>query len=190
MQQLPSFPRSQQAAPQPAAWVARGLSLRHACDEDLPWLQRLYSQSREAELAPVPWPPAVKAAFLESQFALQHRHFVQAGTGTTWWIVCQKSTGGTIQSIGRLYLAEGVHTVTVVDICLLGTHQSQGVGTALLRQVMHEAARAGRSVSLHVAHGNPGALRLYQRLGFAVQEDVGSHLRMQWLPPTASSALS
>lgn len=190
MQQLPSFPSSRYAIPQPVAWAVRGLSLRHACDEDLPWLQMLYSQSREAELAPVPWPAAVKAAFLESQFALQHRHFVQAGTSGAWWIVCQKSADGMVQSIGRLYLAEGVHTVTVVDICLLGAHQSQGLGTVLLRQVMNEAARAGRSVNLHVAHGNTGALRLYQRLGFAVQEDVGSHLRMQWVPPTMGSALS
>lgn len=156
----------------------------------MPWLQMLYSQSREAELAPVPWPAAVKAAFLESQFALQHRHFVQAGTSGAWWIVCQKNADGMVQSIGRLYLAEGVHTVTVVDICLLGAHQSQGLGTALLRQVMHEAAQAGRSVSLHVAHDNTGALRLYQRLGFVAQEDIGSHLRMQWRPPTAGSALS
>ena len=192
MQQLPSFPRSQQAAPQPAAWVARGLSLRHACDEDLPWLQRLYSQSREAELAPVPWPPTVKAAFMESQFALQHRHFMQAGTASAWWIVCQQQAAGAAQPvpIGRLYLAEGMRTVTVVDICLLGAHQSQGLGSALLRHVMAEAAQAGQSVSLHVAHGNTGALHLYQRLGFAVQEDIGSHLRMQWLPPATGSALS
>ena len=149
----------------------------------------LYGQSREAELAAVPWPAAVKAAFLESQFALQHRHFVQVGTSGAWWIVCREQAG-TVQPIGRLYLAEGVHTVTVVDICLLGAYQSQGLGTALLRQVMDEAALAGCSVGLHVAHGNPGALRLYLRLGFAVQEDIGSHLRMQWLPPMAGSALS
>ncbi|MEJ5027689.1 GNAT family N-acetyltransferase [Comamonas sp. MYb69] len=189
MQQLPPFPGSQQAPPQPAAWVVHGLSLRHACDEDLPWLQMLYSQSREAELAPVPWPPAVKAAFLESQFALQHRHFVQGGTSDAWWIVCQKNADGMVQAIGRLYLAQGAHTVTVVDICLLGAYQSQGLGSALLRHVLADAAQAGKAVSLHVAHGNTGALQLYQRLGFSVQEDMGSHLRMQWLRPAAGAAL-
>lgn len=189
MQQLPSFPRSRRTPPQAAAWAIRSLSLRHACNEDLPWLQMLYSQSREAELAPVPWPPAVKAAFLESQFALQHRHFVQGGTSDVWWIVCRKNADGMVQAIGRLYLAEGAHTVTVVDICLLGAYQSQGVGSALLLHVLADAAQAGKSVSLHVAHGNTGALQLYQRLGFAVQEDVGSHLQMRWLPPAAGSAL-
>jgi predicted GNAT family acetyltransferase len=33
---------------------------------------------------------------------------------------------------------------------------------------------------LHVEHRNAGARRLYERLGFAAEEDIGSHWRMRW----------
>jgi GNAT superfamily N-acetyltransferase len=43
--------------------------------------------------------------------------------------------------------------------------QGQGIGTAVMRQIIDEAARAGQGVTLGVVKTNP-ALRLYQRLGF------------------------
>ena len=47
-------------------------------------------------------------------------------------------------------------------------HRSQGVGTFLFREVAARIkARGYRSVYLTVEEDNPGALRLYERLGFA-----------------------
>jgi ribosomal protein S18 acetylase RimI-like enzyme len=39
---------------------------------------------------------------------------------------------------------------------------------------------------LHVEHRNAGARRLYERLGFVVEEDIGSHLRMRWMATAAA----
>jgi ribosomal protein S18 acetylase RimI-like enzyme len=54
-------------------------------------------------------------------------------------------------------------------------HRGRGIETALLRGLLAEADAAGKSVSIQVERVNP-ALRLYQRLGFAVAEDKGVYL--------------
>lgn len=48
-----------------------------------------------------------------------------------------------------------------VDRALRG----QGIGTAMVKALIEEAARAGRALTLGVVKTNP-ALRLYERLGF------------------------
>ena len=69
-----------------------------------------------------------------------------------------------------------------IDIALLPAHRGQGLGAALLRDLIDEAAAAGKTVSLHVEKSNP-AMRLYGRLGFKSEEDNGVHERMRWSPP-------
>lgn len=57
-----------------------------------------------------------------------------------------------------------------VEICHLQVreeHRGQGVGTALIAAAEHEALRHGhRVVAMGAADDNPGALRLYERLGY------------------------
>ena len=48
-----------------------------------------------------------------------------------------------------------------------------------LRDLMDEAAAAGKDVSIHVAKFNP-AMRLYRRLGFAIEDDKGVYDLMRW----------
>jgi ribosomal protein S18 acetylase RimI-like enzyme len=48
--------------------------------------------------------------------------------------------------------------------------QGQGIGTAVMRQIIEEAACAQQGVTLGVVKTNP-ALRLYQRLGFRTTHD-------------------
>ena len=72
----------------------------------------------------------------------------------------------------------------VIDIALLPEFRGRGIGAALLRELMDEAASAGRAVSIYVEESNR-AQSLYRRLGF---EPVGTHgvyLLMRWRPPDA-----
>ena len=55
----------------------------------------------------------------------------------------------------------------------------------LMEQVMDEAARAQKSVKLHVEKFNP-ARRLYDRLGFSPIGDNGIYLEMVWKPGSAT----
>jgi ribosomal protein S18 acetylase RimI-like enzyme len=77
----------------------------------------------------------------------------------------------------------GVLTVTAVrsdtahipQIAIARTLQGIGLGTALLESAFNDLVRAGyQRVSLTVTDANPGALRLYERLGFKTFRTFGA----------------
>jgi ribosomal protein S18 acetylase RimI-like enzyme len=84
---------------------------------------------------------------------------------------------------GRLYVLRGESEIRIVDIALLPEQRGNGVGSSLLRDLLAEADAAGKSVTIHVERMNP-ALRLYERLGFAVAEDKGVYLFLERPPAT------
>jgi ribosomal protein S18 acetylase RimI-like enzyme len=161
----------------PASLSERGVVLRWLRAGDLPWLRELYATTRADEMAPLPWPAARKRHFLDQQFALQHDHFVRH-FGEADFLAIEQPEG---RPIGRYYVGRG-ETFHVVDIALTPACYRQGIGTALLKHTLVEAADAGRNVRLHVNKFNDRAMKLYSRLGFAVSEDTGSHWQMRWSP--------
>lgn len=165
----------------PAGLAARGFALRPASSSDLPFLRQLYGQARAAELAAVPWPQAAKTQFLDSQFALQHRHYLSHFADADFLLL---ESGGS--AAGRLYLWRRAPDFLIVDISLLDELQGQGVGRSLIAAVQERATAEGCGVQLHVDPHNLGARRLYDRLGFSRQSTEGSHLLMRW-PATAVS---
>ena len=52
--------------------------------------------------------------------------------------------------------------------------------TSLKSSLQDEAASRGLPLRLHVARDNHDAARLYQRLGFIINGDTGSHFKMEW----------
>jgi GNAT superfamily N-acetyltransferase len=66
---------------------------------------------------------------------------------------------------------------------LLAAYRQAGIGTAILQDLLAEAARAGMPFRLHVTKLNP-ARRLYERLGFTTLVDNGVYLFMEWSPDT------
>lgn len=161
----------------PAALRARGIRLRPACELDLPGLRELYGETRADEMARAPWPPALKQAFLDQQFALQHEHYVAHFAGTDFLVL---EAGATL--VGRYYLRRSAPEHLVVDLSLSGAWRGQGLGRALLEAAQAEAAALGRGVALSVAHANPAARRLYLRLGFEPVGRNDSHERLAWRP--------
>ncbi|MGO4701979.1 GNAT family N-acetyltransferase [Dyella sp. 2RAB6] len=167
-----------------AAWLPAtgkdlppGLSWREARNDDLPFFRLLYADIRAAELAFTPWPDAVRQSFLDSQFVLQHQHYTAHYQPADYLVI---EDGG--EPIGRLYVYCNEHEANVIDIALLSATRGRGIGSALLRLVQQAAQHGGLpSVVLHVEHRNSGARRLYERMGFALEEDIGSHLRMRWM---------
>ena len=174
-----------------AAWLPAtaedlppGTAWREARDDDLPFFRYLYADVRAAELAAVPWPEVTRQAFLDSQFALQHVHYTTHYQPADYLVIEDAGT-----PIGRLYLYRDGREANVIDIALLAAARGRGIGSALLHTVQRTARRDGlESVMLHVEHRNTDARRLYERLGFAVEADIGSHLRMRWM--TAAHQLS
>ncbi|WP_461846825.1 GNAT family N-acetyltransferase [Bradyrhizobium elkanii] len=157
-----------------------GLTFRRIADSDLAFLARLYASTRTDELAVTPWSAEQKAAFLAMQFQAQHRHYQQYYPTADWLVTMR---GG--EDIGRLYVDRWPGEHCVIDIAFLPEHRGSGLGGALMRDVLEEAARAGKAVSIHVEKFNP-AMRLYRRLGFLTEEDKGVYDLMRWRAAGAS----
>jgi ribosomal protein S18 acetylase RimI-like enzyme len=163
--------------PAPFGWARAadaGLAFRRFAEGDLPFLAQVYASTRAEELAATDWSDQQKAAFLEAQFQAQHAHYQRYYPGADWLVTMR---GG--ESIGRLYIARWPSQHRIIDIALLPAHRGMGLGEALLRDLMDEAAAAGKAVSIHVEKLNP-AMRLYRRLGFTTEEDKGVYDLMRW----------
>jgi ribosomal protein S18 acetylase RimI-like enzyme len=137
---------------------------------------RVYAGTRAEELAPTGWDAAQREALLTMQFTAQHQHYQAHYTGAAFQVILVEG-----QPAGRLYVARWPREIRIVDIALLPAYRNAGIGTRLLRDLMAEAAQAGKSLSIHVEQFNP-ALRLYTRLGFAKTGEYGVYYRMDWTP--------
>jgi GNAT superfamily N-acetyltransferase len=161
----------------PPGWTRAanaGLTFRHIADADLAFLAQVYASVRADELAAMPMTDAEKAAFLDAQFRLQHAHYQKYYPEADWLVTMR---GG--EDIGRLYIERWPSQHRIIDIAFLPAHRGQGFGGALLRDLLDEAAAAGKAVSIHVEKYNP-AMRLYRRLGFKTEEDKGVYDLMRW----------
>ena len=161
----------------PRTTTVPDIVLRPAGDGDLEFLYRVYAASRADEMAMVvDWDEKQKEAFLRQQFDAQHRHYHAHYPDARYEIIVRDG-----EDIGRLYVEPMVNEIRVMDIALLAEHRGRGIGGALMREVLDEAAASDRFVSLHVEEHNP-ARGLYQRLGFTDAGEVTFYKLMHWLP--------
>ena len=160
----------------------KAITLRPIEPDDEEFLYRVYAGTREAELAQVAWDAAQKEAFLRMQFTAQHQYYQEHYAGAAFQVILADG-----RPAGRLYVARWPDEIRIVDIALLPEYRNAGIGTALLRDLLAEGARAGKPVSIHVERFNP-ALRLYERLGFTSITDKGVYLLLEWAPAARSAA--
>jgi len=160
-----------------------GLVVRPETEDDAPFLAALYASTRMGELAATYWSDAQKATFLDMQFQAQRAHYRRFYPEADWLVVERSG-----EAIGRLYIERWPSQHRVIDIAFLPRHCGKGFGTALLGDLIDEAAAVGKAVSIHVEKHNP-ARRLYERLGFIVVEDKGVYDLMARPAPTAGEAL-
>ncbi|MBF6595123.1 MAG: GNAT family N-acetyltransferase [Thermaceae bacterium] len=156
--------------------VAGTLNLRPETPTDLPFLQGLYASTREQELALVPWTSQQKAAFLQSQFGLQRRHYLEHYPGAQFAVIELEE-----RTVGRIYIYRASQEICLMDIALLPEYRGQGIGGALLAKLLEEAQQQGQCVTLHVEENNP-ARQWYQRWGFERLEVRGVYWYMRWKP--------
>lgn len=165
-----------------AATPATGLYRRPETDADEAFLRDLYADTREGEMALVPWDQTTKSAFLRQQFDAQRVHYRREFPGAAFDVLlCDGSP------IGRLYLDPTGPEWCLLDIALIPEHRNCGIGTSLLRTLLAEAAAAAKPVLLHVETFNP-ARRLYERLGFVPLRENGLYLLMIWRPSNKNPA--
>lgn len=166
----------------PPSLAARGFTLRPETDADIPFLRRLYTSTRAAELALTTWSDAQKLAFSDSQFGLQRQHYRTYYPATEWGVLEDNGV-----PMGRLYLERRGMTLLVIDIALLPEWRGRGLGTALMEWVCAQARAAGKTVTVAVEKYNR-AQTLYRRLGFREIADHGVLWDMEWDAATGQCA--
>lgn len=91
------------------------------------------------------------------------------------------------QDVGILSIQERAEELFVVLIEILPEFQRQGIGTAVIRELIAAAERQGKPVALRVLKSNILARNLYQRLGFGVTGENETHYIMAREKPEKKS---
>lgn len=159
------------------AAASYALDYRPYAAEDFDFIEALYLSTREEELALSGWPEAEKRAFLTQQHRAQHHHY-QTYYPRAERLILERDGA----PVGRLYIDVWPLELRIVDISLVPAARGQGIGQAVLCDVIAWAGDQARGVSIHVEKFNP-ARRLYQRLGFVVTEDKGVYELMEFGTP-------
>ena len=144
-----------------------GISYRRFSDDDLPFVTELYMSTRREEVASTGWPADMQAQFLAHQATAQHSHYAIHFADAEWLIIEREG-----EPIGRLYVDETPDDLHIVDIALLPGSRGQGIGRAVLEDVLDQARGLGLGVTIHVERHNP-ARSLYERLGFDMVAEGG-----------------
>ena len=141
-------------------------------DED--FLLEVYASTREDELARLPWDDNQRARFLRMQFDAQQQDYKRRFPDAEHHLILLND-----QPIGRHYVAMKESEIRILEIAILPADRKKGVGTHLITNLLHEAAKTRRLVRVYVERLNP-SLDLFERLGFARVDDIGSHFLLEW----------
>lgn len=160
--------------PIPRKASLRGVSYRRIALDDLAFLRRVYRSTRDEELKAIGWSEAQIETFIDMQFDAQHTHY-QTHYAQAAWLIIEKEGA----PCGRLYLDCWANEDRIVDIALLPQQRGQGIGSAILADLLHDAEARGQAVTIHVENNSP-ALRLYERLGFKSAGQDGVYRLLTW----------
>jgi len=157
------------------------VTFRGATPDDEEFLYRVYASTREEELRPVPWDDVQKEEFLRMQFRAQDTHYRKHYTDARYDVILLDGL-----PIGRLYVDRRQDEIRIIDIALLPENRRAGIGGAIIRDLLAEAADRGVPVRIHVEQNNP-AMKLYDRLGFVKVGEAGVYFLMEWSPSTRAT---
>jgi ribosomal protein S18 acetylase RimI-like enzyme len=90
------------------------------------------------------------------------------------------------ERVGYLRLEDHGDWLFLDSIAIAPDYQGRGLGTALVRRILHQAAGRGLPVRLHVLRVNP-ARTLYERLGFRLTGGDADRCFMEAGPATGNS---
>lgn len=157
------------------------LTLRPECDEDRPFRFRLFCKSRlpEFELLKQQLGPEAYEQIMHFRFHAQTVSYCNSFPQARFDII---ELGG--DAIGRIVVDRPGSMIHIVDQAVVPALRNRGIGTAVMRSLMTEAAQDGLPVRLKVASSNDPSMRLYLRLDFVAIEDAPLYIEMEWKPPS------
>ncbi len=129
------------------------IQLRNAAPEDYDFVRSVHHRTMQGY---------VEDFFGSWDQDYQDQRFAKTYKIEEAWIIVR---GG--MDVGWLARRESEENLLLTEFYVAAEHQNQGIGTQILRDLISEARRKNKSVSLGVLKNNP-ARRLYEREGFKV----------------------
>jgi ribosomal protein S18 acetylase RimI-like enzyme len=83
------------------------------------------------------------------------------------------------QPVGRLRVVRTDEHIEIAGLQVVPDRQGRGIGTAVVKELLHEGMTKEMPVVLEVWKDNPNAKRLYLRLGFEEDEELDDRIRMR-----------
>ena len=140
---------------------ALALTFRPARPDDAAFLVDLYVTTRDGEFLFLD--DAQRRQLLEWQCAAQQSSYVAQFPGSEHRIIeCGE------EAAGRIWTAATIDSLRIVDISLLPRFRRQGIGTAVYRAVLGDAAARQARVTASVHRSNAASLRFHAALGFTI----------------------
>jgi len=156
--------------------LTSSISFKAISDDDMAFLSNLYTSTRWEEVLQAPWNDQQRKEFLHQQFKAQHQHYNTHYPKAEKLIIYKHQN-----NIGRIYIDRDETSICLIDVALLPEYKYQGIGTQLLKEVLHEAQSAKLKVMIHVENFNPAYI-WYKKHGFVQVEDKGVYQYMEWYP--------
>lgn len=142
--------------------------------EHADFLYGLFAEKRGAEETFYGWRDEEKEAFLRMQYTLRTRSYqLQYPLAEQRIILFEGNRAG------ALLTSESEDAVRLIDLALLPPYRNRGLGTGVVKELQDNAAAMQKRIQLHVLADNQ-ARRLYERLGFIVEEENYPYVCMTW----------
>ncbi len=156
--------------------MSASIFLRPVSSNDLPLLRRIFEETRPDITDASHLSTEMKAQLIQAQFEAQHDHYVKNYPKADFGIIQYGNT-----AIGRIYLNQTKHEVHVLELSILSSYRSQGLGSTILQAVLSDAKLTQRTARIHVEKQSP-AIKFYEKHGFRRIGEKPFHLEMEWEP--------
>ncbi|MGN7494288.1 GNAT family N-acetyltransferase [Paenibacillus sp. SAF-054] len=152
------------------------IETRQAEVEDESFLYHLYASTRRDEIMASGWEGTQVEQFLDMQWRMQKGAYkLQYPVAEQLIIVCDGMRAG------RMMVNRTARVINLIDISMLPSFRSRGIGESMIRQLQQEALAGSQTIELQVMSNNR-ARRLYVRLGFELTETSDPYCKMSWSP--------
>jgi ribosomal protein S18 acetylase RimI-like enzyme len=125
------------------------------------FMRRLVLETIAVELGANSWPEPLRTQILDLQY-----HTRRQGPGAVFPEGQSRIILLDGEPVGWLHTATLEDKIWLAEVMVLPEFRGRGAGRAAVGEVLADAARTGKPVSLSVNTTNAGAIRLYKRLGF------------------------
>jgi ribosomal protein S18 acetylase RimI-like enzyme len=142
-------------------------TLRQANVDDYDFLFSLHKTTMRPYIEPLwGWHEAWQEEYFQKKFDPSRRQVIQVNGHDAGVLVVE-------ERLGELYIGL---------IELLPEYQNQGLGSAIVRQLVDRANSYRVPLTLHVLKTNEPARRFYERLGFVVVDKEEHRFKMEYNP--------